>query len=153
MLEKCTELGADQITLVNYQRTVRLAKSNALKRFRKTMISAAKQSLTPFLPRITGPFTLTQSMDHLKKHYTNAQFFYGSSSGKYCSESQLDKNKDYIIFIGPEGGFTQNEVDLLRINNISAVSLAQNTLRIETAVIAFASLIANFRQRNKINAG
>ncbi len=149
ILEKCTELGADHINLVNYQRTVKQAKANALSRYRKTMISAAKQSSTHFLPEITGPFTLAQSLDHLKKQYTNTRIFFGCQSGSYLNENNLDKNCDYIIFIGPEGGFTKDETELLKQNNASPICLADNILRIETAVIASAAVFANIRQKNQ----
>jgi 16S rRNA (uracil1498-N3)-methyltransferase len=48
---------------------------------------------------------------------------------------------DLIAFIGPEGGITENEEHLLKESGAKTVRLNENVLRIETAAIAFASIL------------
>jgi 16S rRNA (uracil1498-N3)-methyltransferase len=52
-----------------------------------------------------------------------------------------------LIVIGPEGGFTEEEIDLSRTHSFRHMSLGQNTLRIETAAIA-AAVLAGQCQRS-----
>lgn len=146
LVEKCTELGVDHIAAVQFERTVKRGKDTALERYRKITISAAKQSKRLFLPMITGPDKLPVTLDSLTAQYPQALLLYGDPKAAPLFNLSTPKNgRDYIVAIGPEGGLTDNETDLLAANNASAVKINANILRIETAAVAFCAALAASR--------
>jgi len=143
LITKCTELGVDHIAAVIFERTVKLAKSiSTSERYNKLLIAAAKQCGRIFLPKMTGPADLQQTLSLLKSDYPNSQLIFGSFSEKAKPVVQLSTSgKDTIAFIGPEGGLTHEEKDMLKSAGASEVRLTDTTLRIETAAIAFAAIL------------
>lgn len=148
LVTQCTELGADHIAAVIFRRTVKLAKEATVDRYKKLAIAAAKQSQRIFLPEITAPSDLAQTIDNLKKNYPHARIIFGGLTRNAVTISDLQPDQvDTIAFIGPEGGLTDSEQNLLKENGAIEVSLAGNVLRVETAAVAFtALLIANRRK-------
>jgi 16S rRNA (uracil1498-N3)-methyltransferase len=63
----------------------------------------------------------------------------GDALGKYMSG--LHEVKSFAVFIGPEGGFSPKEIELLKSYNVPVVSLGDQILRAETAAIAISSLL------------
>jgi 16S rRNA (uracil1498-N3)-methyltransferase len=132
-LEKATEMGVDEITPVICQRTERV-KMNLL-RMEKILISAMKQSLQAYLPKLFEPVLFKNFIENKN---TFDQRFIASCNLENRIEisSLIKKNKSSIILIGPEGDFTDEETDLASQNNFTAVSLGENRLRTETAGVA-----------------
>ena len=148
LISKCTELGTEHIAAVLFDRTVKQAKSRAaVQRYTKLSIAAAKQSHRLFLPKITGPADLQHTLKELKEDYPNARLIFGSLSkcAKPIGELQSDE-KDTIAFIGPEGGMTTEEENLLKDHNAQQVKLTDTTLRIETAAITLAAILCTSRK-------
>lgn len=142
LVEKCTELGVDHIAAVQFDRSVKLGKDTALKRYRKISISAAKQSKRLFLPHITGPQKLPQTLDTLIQKYPQSVLVHGDPQGISFSERSVlnEDAHDCLIFIGPEGGFSKEELALLKAYKSSGVLINRNVLRIETAAVAFCAI-------------
>jgi 16S rRNA (uracil1498-N3)-methyltransferase len=147
MITKCAELGADAISPVIFERTVKLAKGkNTSERFDKLAVSAAKQCGRDFLPKITEPVQLADAIKALHTDYPQAVMLYGGLSENAKSFTDIiQKDKDVIVFVGPEGGMTKNEHDLLKSKNAIEVKLTKTILRIETAAIAFTSILCAAR--------
>ena len=132
-LEKATEIGIDEISLVLCKHSER--KIVREDRLEKILLAATKQSLNAYLPKLN---TLQALKDFLNQEPSpTAQQFIG-----YCGEDvntllqeNYTKNKDVIILIGPEGDFTIEEVALAQAKGFSAISLGANRLRTETAGI------------------
>ena len=148
LVTQCTELGADHIAAVIFRRTVKLAKEATVDRYKKLAIAAAKQSGRIFLPEVTGPSDLAQTLDDFKKNYPHARIVFGGLTQNAVPISDLQPDQaDTIAFIGPEGGLTDSEENFLKENGALEVSLGENILRVETAAVAFtALLIANRRK-------
>lgn len=147
LIEKCTELGADHIAAVQFERTVKQGKRTSLERYAKICISAAKQSGRAFLTRLSGPSSLLKTMELLQKEYPHALWIYGEKNSQIrpfqpkpacCSDS----SGGIVAVIGPEGGLTETEQKSLQENDALGVCINPNILRIETAAIAFCSLLA-----------
>ena len=146
LVEKCTELGVDHIAAVQFDRTVKLGKNTALDRYRKISIAAAKQSKRLFLPYITGPEKFPQTLDSLIGQYPQGSFIYGDPEGDPLSgQSTCINGQDCVIVIGPEGGFSEDELTLLKAKNSSGVMINRNVLRIETAAVSFCTIAAMAR--------
>lgn len=146
MLSKCTELGADHIALVHYEHSVRLGKESAIGRYQSLTIAACKQCGRNTLPIITGPQKLTDTIHELKQQYPQSQFLYGSlESGAKTIRSLAENNEDIAVFIGPEGGLTEAEIQLLKGHGAMPVRVGNHILRTETAVIVFAAILESQR--------
>jgi 16S rRNA (uracil1498-N3)-methyltransferase len=143
LLTKCTELGVDHIAAVIFERTVKLAKGTSTsERYDKLAIAAAKQCGRIFLPKITGPADLQQTLALLKNDYPHARLIFGALNPQAESVVELARDgKDIIAFVGPEGGLTNSEQEQLKATGASEVQLTDTTLRIETAAFAFAAIL------------
>jgi len=146
LVEKCTELGVDHIAAVQFERSVKLGKRTALDRYHKISIGAAKQSKRLFLPEISGPEKLPRTLASLGAQYPQNLFLYGDPKGVgLFNLSDVKGEQDCIVVVGPEGGFSDHETALLAANNATGVTLNRNTLRIETAAVAFCATLAATR--------
>lgn len=151
LVEKCTELGVDHILAVLFDRTVKLAKESSLARYEKIAISASKQCGRLFLPRMNGPWPLEKAMEHLRIEYPQAAWIYGDFGPDACvlkggMQTELGlSGRDVICLVGPEGGFTEGEKEILKQNGAVPVQIHSNVLRIETAAAAFAALLSFLR--------
>jgi 16S rRNA (uracil1498-N3)-methyltransferase len=142
LVGKCTELGADHIACVLFERTVKQAKGTAVQRYRKMTISAAKQCGRLFLPEISGPGNLAESVVALKEHYPEAVVLFGDFGDDSIGIGEVKKDgRDVIALVGPEGGMAESEEQLLKEHGAVGVRLSENVLRIETAAVAFAAIL------------
>jgi 16S rRNA (uracil1498-N3)-methyltransferase len=129
LLEKATELGIDEITPLLCQRSER--ETVRLDRLEKVLLSAMKQSLRAYLPRL-------HALTPFKKLVTVATE--AQKRVAWCSETPLpyfmqtvEPEKDLLVLIGPEGDFTAEEVALAEANGFLGISLGTARLRTETA--------------------
>jgi len=147
MITKCTELGIDHIVAIVFEHTVKLAKGiSTSERYDKLAIAAAKQCGRIFLPKITGPTDLQQTLALLKNNYPDARLIFGALNPQAESIVELARDgKDFIAFVGPEGGLTCEEESLLTSAGACQAHLTDTTLRIETAAVAFAAILCTCR--------
>ncbi|MBN2020608.1 MAG: 16S rRNA (uracil(1498)-N(3))-methyltransferase [Sedimentisphaerales bacterium] len=147
LIEKCTELRTDRICPVIFERSIKQASNpKILERWQNLVISAAKQSRRIFLTKIDAPRPLGEVMKTLKKEYPKLQIIVGGLSPEAFSlTGQLIGSADVAAFIGPEGGFTENETELLKNEGAKFVRLTDTVLRTETAALAFASVLCALR--------
>ncbi len=151
LIEKCTELGVDGIVPVLFERTVKQPKNpKIVERWNNIAMAAAKQCRRVFLPQIDKPLVLAEAIESLKKDYLQAQLLFGGLSENSKSVLQCGfAGKDVIAFVGPEGGLTDEEEMLLRENGAKEVRLTDTVLRIETAAVAFATILVLQRDIGK----
>jgi 16S rRNA (uracil1498-N3)-methyltransferase len=150
LLEKCTELGADRITPVIFERTVKHASNPQIyQRWKNIVVSAAKQSKRIFLPVIDRVNIFPGAFDMLKKQYPEATIIFGSLNKDDKSVFECFCDDEMIVFIGPEGGLTDNEIDILKSNGAFAIRLTETILRTETAAISVCSILTALRDSKK----
>lgn len=128
-LEKATEIGINHITPLLCRFSER--KEIKTERLEKVMVSAMKQSLKAYLPRLDA---LTRFNDLI------AQPFEGQKFIAHCDEQHRDQlkkmiqpNQNYLILIGPEGDFSSEEIKMAIDAGFLPVSLGESRLRTETA--------------------
>ncbi len=143
-VEKAIEIGINHIILFESKRTERTRINQT--RIDKIAISAMKQSKQLFLPSVITNFKFEQ----LEKTFQEYEYKYiAHLNGK---EETLQKsiipNKNNLILIGPEGDFTQEEVDHALGYGCVPVSLGENILRTETAGIYAATLLQTIGRSN-----
>lgn len=125
-LEKCTEIGITEVTLLLCANNER--KHTKEERFEKILISAMKQSKRLFLPKLN---VLTPFKDFISAHPKGliAHCYEGEKSTVFNSFTE----NNCPILIGPEGDFTLQEVDSALKSGYKTITLGENRLRTETA--------------------
>lgn len=132
-LEKCTELGITKFILFNSEHTV--SKGFNLERLNKIVLSAMKQCLRAFLPKIE----VVNSIIELNSFGDEIILFHQFGSTK-LSDYKFDEHKHYLMIFGPEGGFSEKEIS--ELIKPTTLKLTDNRLRTETAIVTAASIIS-----------
>ncbi len=148
VVEKCTELGADHIAAVQFDRTVKLGKGESLERYRRIAVSAVKQCGRDRLPILSGPAPLDRTIGDLEQLYPDALRLYGHPGPDAAAIAQLspDIDQPILCMVGPEGGYTEQELSLLADRGFRPVRIGPHVLRTETAAMAFAALFGACKQ-------
>lgn len=140
-IEKATEIGIDEITPI----ICRFSERKIIKeeRLEKIIVSAAKQSLKAYFPKLNPLCTF----DEFLKKYQGSQKFIAHcyNNDKILLKNAIEKGSDAIILIGPEGDFSKEEVEKAISTGFSPISLGESRLRTETAglVACHTAAIAN----------
>lgn len=143
IVEKGTELGMTEIWLFPAMRSEKKDFSeNQMERLHTLMVSAMKQCGRLFLPTVVVMPPLKQWKD-----LSIQPIFFGDvdpEAQTFLSLwNQLKPSQGAIFCIGPESGFTEEEVGVLRKLNAHGVKLHPNILRTETAAIASLTLLSH----------
>jgi 16S rRNA (uracil1498-N3)-methyltransferase len=130
-LEKATEIGIHEITPIICDRSER--KVINTDRFDKILLTAMKQSNVLFLPKLNNAISFK---DFLKQKQEGLNFIaHCEETDKKTLKTALKPNENVTILIGPEGDFTEKEIELALDSNYIPVSLGNTRLRTETAAI------------------
>lgn len=141
-LEKATEIGIDEISLLITQRSER--KEARVDRLNKIITAAIKQSLKAYHPVLNEPLTLNQLLD---KPFDGQKFIAHCEPGeKHELKDVLHLQNRCLILIGPEGDFSPAEIDRALQNGFKAITLGTSRLRTETAALE-ACFEVNFLNR------
>jgi 16S rRNA (uracil1498-N3)-methyltransferase len=141
-IEKATELGIARITPILARRTEKhLAQSAAkrVERWRRIVLEASKQSRRTTIPEVSDPAPLKQALAEEKSPTRillseTEQTLTLPAALKAATSSQQET--DTALAIGPEGGWTPEEMSLFTQHNWLPVTLGPRILRAETAAIA-----------------
>lgn len=130
-LEKATEIGIHEITPIICDRSERKVINN--ERFDKIILAAMKQSNELFLPKLNEAISFKE---FVKQKQEGFKFIaHCEETNKKTLKSALEPNKNVTLLIGPEGDFTEKEIELALDSNYIPVSLGNTRLRTETAAI------------------
>ncbi len=140
LLEKATEIGIGEITPIICEHSER--KVIKLQRFEKKIQSAMKQSLKAYLPIINEAITLKEFLNKQKPTNHHKLIAHCEETRKQSLKSVLKPKGDYLILIGPEGDFSNNEINIALQEGYQPVSLGESRLRTETAAIVACHSIA-----------
>jgi len=136
-VEKATELGVARLTPILARRTEKhlaQASTKRVERWRRIALEAAKQSRRTDVPGIADPVTLKAALEHET-----------ASTCILLSETEQQTpliaalghgNTDHALAVGPEGGWTPEEMALFTSHQWRSVTLGPRILRAETAAIA-----------------
>jgi 16S rRNA (uracil1498-N3)-methyltransferase len=128
-LEKATEIGIDRVTPLLCRFSER--KEVKLDRLEKVMVSAMKQSLKAYLPKLDE---LTKFTDFIRQPFEGQKFIaHCEEQHRELLKNLVEPNGNYLILIGPEGDFSPDEIELAISAGFVPVSLGDSRLRTETA--------------------
>ncbi len=142
--EKCTEIGIRGFQPIITERS--LAKNISKERSLKIIRESAEQSGRGMIPSYSAPLPLDEVMDACLRARAVGIFF-DSSYESALSIAKLSaliprQQGTVYLFIGPEGGFTPNEVRRAEARGIQAGRIYPTILRSETAAIACSGIMA-----------
>ncbi len=138
VLEKATELGVKSIQPLLLDRCVK--KKLNMDRANRIVITAAKQSGRSYFPQVRDVINMTHWLDNLRGCYKIVCRF----SGEKTLANALGKARIKVcMLIGPEGDFSENEIEQMKQAHIKFISLGPRRLRSETAAIV---AISNLNQ-------
>ena len=145
IIQKCVELGIERIVPVATQRcVVKLDKKDSIKkieRWQKIAESAAKQSGRGMIPQIEEVVSFREAVN-LVKGTQGAIIPYEHEQKRGIREFVEGFSGDEVaVFIGPEGGFADEEIAFATENGVLSVSLGKRILRTETAGMATIAIL------------
>ena len=154
IIQKCVELGADGFYPVQMEHcVVKLddkKKASKTERWQKIAESAAKQSKRNNIPEVFQTVSFKEALNIAK----DLDLFivpYENERGMEATKETLLKIKEGSnvgILIGPEGGFSQKEIELCKNMKCDIISLGKRILRTETAAITAVSMCMLYAEMN-----
>ena len=150
VVQKATELGVKKIALIQSERTVvRYEEKDIAKkcaRYQKIMKEASEQSHRLVVPTLLGIYNLKKLP---KEVYSDLNYvaYEKDANDVEGSFKGLTKGKSITILVGPEGGFSKEEIDMLVNQGFIRTSLGKRILRAETAAIYALSVIGYLLER------
>jgi 16S rRNA (uracil1498-N3)-methyltransferase len=147
IVQKCIELGVNEIIPVITDRSVSKINTdrdaqNKVSRWQKIALEAAKQCNRGVIPKIGMPIKFIEAVNLAsKKDLSIIPYEKENTTGFRDVVSKCSGIKTSSIFIGPEGGFTEQEIQSADSNGIKKITLGPRILRTETAGIVALSLM------------
>lgn len=145
-VEKTVELGCRRIIpFISTRCIIKLKGDNSrkLKRWNDIALQAAKQSGLPFVPKVEHPLSFG-ALCELSDEFDEKILFFEGEDAKtvkgYWSDANEKSKDDTLVIVGPEGGFTNDEIEMATGHQIDVLSLGQQILRVETAAITAVTL-------------
>ena len=146
IIQKTVELGVYEVIPVAMKNCVvklddKKAKSKVT-RWQAIAESAAKQSKRSLIPEVKMPMSYKEAVAYAKKldvklvPYENEH----GMAGTKAAMEQIKKGESIAVFIGPEGGFAPEEIEMVR-DEMQLISLGRRILRTETAGIAALAIL------------
>ena len=148
-VEKLTEIGASRIIWITSEHSVgELPKLSKLNRWKRIAISATKQSLQSTIPTIDVA-VFDDVLPLVRRHPCSLLL---SPDGNPILNAKvmnlIDNTQEVLFIIGPEGGFSTREENILISEGAIQTSLGFTRLRVETAAITTAAVICQIFSRN-----
>jgi 16S rRNA (uracil1498-N3)-methyltransferase len=134
MLQKLAELGVSTIIPLKTERSVVSPRKAKQERWQRILIEACKQSKQAWLPELRPLSTIEEALKVEAKLKLLLD-----PAGRPIRDALQQMPKHVLAFIGPEGGFTDEEKALLQKAGCMPVSLGKQVLRIETTAMAIAA--------------
>ncbi|MEO2084718.1 MAG: RsmE family RNA methyltransferase [Marinoscillum sp.] len=138
-VEKSTEIGISEITPLITKFSEK--KKVNISRLNKIVISSMKQSNQFYLPKV-NPITSFDEFLKLNKDYKLIAHLKNNNSFNNKSIGSKDK---IVVMIGPEGGFSKEEILKANKEKIKEISFGKNRFRSETAGVFAVSIINNYK--------
>ena len=172
ILQKTTELGVTQIIPMHSERSLQKPSQQRCERWQRVVVSAAKQCKRAWMPELSSPQQFETCLAQVKRftrsliccesvtgQHIKTVLRYGEGAmtgamterylaprekreGQALNKLDSPKPESISIFVGPEGGFSVEEVNAAIENGCIPVTLGQNILRTETAAIAAVAAVA-----------
>ena len=143
-LEKATEIGVSEITPIICDHSER--KEIKPLRMNKILVGAIKQSNQFHLPQLNPICTFKKFIEN---KYLDIKMIAHCREGIKKGLHQINNiHSGLIILVGPEGDFSEREIETSKVNSYTEISLSNQRLRTETAGIVACNSVATLRRAN-----
>lgn len=137
-LEKATEIGVDEITpLLCFHSERRHLRADRLE---KVLIAAMKQSLKASLPHLNELTKIDEFLSRTRENQQQFIAYLGEEVKEHLKDNYLP-GENVTILIGPEGDFSEGEIETARQQGFTGVTLGKSRLRTETAGIVACHIV------------
>jgi len=155
IIQKAVELGVFEIIPVSSKRAVvKLDDKKALSkisRWNGVSMAAAKQAKRAIIPEVKMPMSVNEALEYCNEADIKIIPYELSDNEGMDDTRQLfesiEPGQSVVIFIGPEGGFEDTEVDRAKDKGFKAVTLGKRILRTETAGMTVLSWLVYLLER------
>jgi len=146
IIQKAAELGIQKIIPLECHYSVKLLptardKERKFIQWQKTALEAIKQCGNPYLPEIKHPIPLTSLNLPSGKNFVKLLFHGAAAEGISTQAAALARAREVFMIIGPEGGFSPEEIEFSCRHGCQAISLGSTVLRLETATIVATAIV------------
>lgn len=142
LLDMATQLGMTRFTPLDCARSVVKSGANSPARWRKICIEACKQSRRLYLPAIEASSTLPDIARHAAAEGSQAWLAHPAAQAVSVTAAISQPVNDVTLLVGPEGGFTEAEIEQAVAAGARPLTLGASILRIETAAVALVAAFA-----------
>jgi len=133
----CTELGISKFLPVVFSRSS-VRENFRIEKWVRWSIQACKQSRRNYLPVITEPMGFDNFINSIHEYDC---VIYGEHQASNKNRIELTNKENILIIVGPEGGFTSDEIETMQSQGASAMRIGQHILRIETSAVALSTAV------------
>lgn len=145
ILQKLTEVGVDEIVLVQTKRSVAKVddkkEDKKFDRWERIIYEAAKQSKRGKLPKLRGVLSFKEALEEMQNNDMNICPYENERTVSIKKAIKNSDIKNIGIFVGPEGGFAEEEIEKIQEIGSKVVSLGPRILRTETASVVASSIV------------
>lgn len=145
LIQKCTELGVKALIPIHCKRSIvdiRNKAAEKTEKWNKIVVETSKQCKRNFLTKIENVISFNSILKTL--HDYDLSLIACTELNTGSMKGVLDEHplaKKIICLIGPEGGFTNDEIEIAEESGCIPVNIGNSTLRVETAAIAISSML------------
>ncbi|UCG77561.1 MAG: 16S rRNA (uracil(1498)-N(3))-methyltransferase [Nitrospirota bacterium] len=143
LVQKLSETGVSEVIPVITERS-QVRSTSKTERWTKIAKESSRQCGRTDVLEISGPLKFEEAVDRISDRYQSSLkiVFYEGGGGTLSSlETDISSSEEVVVFIGPEGGFSEHEIGILRNSGFHIVGLAGFILRAETASIVASGII------------
>jgi 16S rRNA (uracil1498-N3)-methyltransferase len=138
LIEKATELGVRRFVPLITERSVVNPGAGKLDKMRRTIVEASKQCGRSRLMELDSPVRWDE---FVAREFAESRGWVAHPNGEAIKSAARPEAGPLVAAVGPEGGFTDSELDLAVQAGAKLVSLGPRILRIETAAVALAAVV------------
>ena len=134
LIEKLVELGVAKFVPLSTPRSVAQVNPKVLGRIEKQIVEATKQCRRSYLMEISEAKTIAEVIEQYDAE-TSSCYIAHPYDAQPISDITIDESKEIVWLIGPEGGFSDEEVNQAAVAGWTAIMFGEIILRIETAAM------------------
>ncbi len=148
IIKTAAELGTDMIIpFESIRSVVRVAEeksSSKVARWQKIAMEAARSSHSSYITQVSKVSSFSDMLAQASKDALKLIFWeeeYQKTVKDVLQDIRISDTKNFFVVVGPEGGFSKNEIAEAKESGLVSVSLGQQILKVETAAAAIISII------------
>ena len=142
LFDMATQLGMTRFTPLDCERSVVKPGANSTVRWKKICLEACKQSRRLYLPAFDASATPREVVERAAAEGDNVWLAHPAPQAMPVSRAANQNTNDVTILVGPEGGFTEAEIERAVAAGARLLALGANILRVETAAVALVAAFA-----------